>query len=102
MNSFKHALSRTDAQPIHTVKARWGSRPVGRWKGYEPDWHVVTIRQTGDAEFPFLVEGWLPSTSRSWGGPADGPAGEFFIWRTNGLDDPRYDLTEAVFLPGKF
>ena len=103
MNNFKHALSREDAQPIHTVKARWGSKPCGKWKGYEPDWHVITIRHTEhDKAFPFCVEGWLPATSNRWDGPVHGPAGQYFIWRVSDLNDARFDLTEAVFLPGKF
>ena len=99
MISFERDLSRPDAIPVQTVRARWGSRPSGDYRGYEPDWHVITIRHTEhDKDYPFCVEGWLPATSNRWDGPVHGPAGKPFIWRVSSLSDPRFDLTEAVYL----
>jgi hypothetical protein len=83
-----------DAIPVHTVRARWGSHPNGRWPGYEPDWHVLTITpDPADRCYPFWVEGWLPASG------AQGLACEPFIWKASSLNDARYDLTEAVCLP---
>jgi hypothetical protein len=91
-----HDRSNPQALPVHTVKARWGSRPdpESGWRGYEPDWHVLTIKPDLDDRFyPFWVEGWLPA------GNTEGPAGKPFIWKVSSLNDARYDLTEAVCLP---
>ena len=94
MNSFRH-LQTAQTLPIHTVTARWGSKPCpeGRWAGYAPDWHVITVKHDpSDRQYPFWVQGWLPSNN------TDGPAGETFIWKVPDLSCARYDLSEAVFL----
>lgn len=90
-----HAYKNPAAIPVQTVTARWGSQPDpdSGWKGYEPDWHVLTIRETSDRTYPLFVEGWLPSTK------ADGLAGEPFCWRVADLSCARYDLSEAVYVP---
>ena len=83
------------AVPVQTVKARWGSRPSadGRWKGYEPDWHILVIKpDPADRSYPYWVEGWMPDHQ------AQGEAGTPFIWKVSDLTDPRYDLTEAVVI----
>lgn len=82
------------AKPVHTVTARWGSKPCGSWKGYEPDWHVLTIQGTGNPQ-EYWIQGWLPANN------ADGLAAETFIWRMSFdlLNDcARYDFSEAVCL----
>ena len=94
MTNFRH-LQTAQTLPVHTVKARWGSTPDPEtgWKGYEPDWHVLTIKiDPTDRCYPFWVQGWLPSNN------TDGPAGETFIWKCSDLTNPRYDLSEAVLL----
>lgn len=94
MNNFRN-LQTAKTLPVHTVAARWGSRPdpATGWKGYEPDWHVITIKiDPTDSVYPFWVEGWLPSKH------TDGPAGRTFIWKVSDLTCPRYDLTEAVLI----
>jgi hypothetical protein len=86
------------ALPIHTVPARWGSRPDpdGGWSGYEPDWHVlVVVSDPTDCSYPFWVYGWLPARDTTDGALAAEP----FIWKTQNLNNARYDLTEAVVLP---
>jgi len=92
--------NRAAAQQVHTVRARWGSRPgtidMGAyslpWAGYAPDWHVLTIRHDpSDRAYPFFVTGWLPVA-----GTDGATAAEPFCWRVPCLTDARYDLTEAV------
>jgi hypothetical protein len=89
------------ALPIHTVAARWGSKPGTidpwgiKWPGYAPDWHVLTVRvDPTDRCYPFWVTGWMPKT-----GTDDCQSGEPFIWKVGDLSNARYDLTEAVYLP---
>jgi hypothetical protein len=86
---------------VHTVKARWGSRPgtihTGKgeipWRGYRPDWHVLTIRyDPTNRAYPYFVTGWLPAKGTRDGAEACEP----FCWFVPSIDDARYDLTEAV------
>lgn len=92
-----HGKQHPEAVPFHTVRALWGSRPDpnGRWQGYAPDWHVMTIQpDPADRCYPFWVTGWLPGNGK------DGaPCCEPFIWKVPSIADARYDLTEAVCLP---
>lgn len=92
------------ALPVHTVPARWGSRPciLEPWgipsAGYAPDWHVlVVVPDPTDRSYPFWVYGWLPARDTT----DNAPAGEPFIWKVPDLNDARYDLTEAVVIPAE-
>jgi hypothetical protein len=78
--------------PIHTVKARWGSAPSpeDNWPGYAPDWKVHWVQDSGDAVFPYYVR----VTYRAKPGDTN-PC----TWLVPSIDDARYDLTEAVYLP---
>lgn len=86
----------TETLPIHTVTARWGANSTWEYGGktytlqYEPDWKVLWVQPTGEAEFP-----WMVFVRYNAGPGMTNP----IRWRVPDLDDPRYDFSEAVALP---
>jgi hypothetical protein len=88
----------TAALPIHTVAARWGVRPgyfdcggkQYETKGSAPDWLIETVKPGPLADYPLFVTG----RHRD---PMPGALIRI-AWSVKDLDDPRYDLTQAVWV----
>ena len=83
--------------PIHTVTARfgidseWQDRNGNTYKTQTPpDWRVHWVQETGDPVFPYMV--------RVTYNAAPGMTNPC-CWQVPDLDNPRYDLSQAVWIP---